>query len=39
MQFSSISLIDRSLSGATTLAQSGPGCDGNEKGTSAFPKD
>ena len=29
-QFSSIWLIDRTLSGATTLGQSGPGSDGNE---------
>ncbi len=28
---SSISLIDRTLSGATTLGQSGPGSDGNER--------
>ena len=30
MQFSSIQPIDRTLSGATTLKQSGPGSDGNE---------
>ena len=30
MQFSSIWPIDRTLSGATTLGQSGPGSDGNE---------
>ena len=30
MQFSSICLIDRTLSGATTLGQSGPGSDDNE---------
>ena len=35
--FSSIWPIDRSLSGATTLGQSGPGSDGNE-GYSIFPK-
>ena len=29
-KFSSIWLIDRTLSGATTLAQSGPGSDSNE---------
>ena len=33
IQFSSIWLIDRTLSGATTLGQSGPGSDGNEGGT------
>ena len=31
MQFSSIWCIDRTLSGATTLCQSGPGSDGNEE--------
>ena len=31
MQYSSIWLIDRTLSGATTLDQSGPGRDGNEE--------
>ena len=31
MQFSSIWPIDRTLSGATTLSQSGPGSDGNER--------
>ena len=36
-QFSSIWPIDRTLSGATTPDQSGPGSDGNE-GYSAFPK-
>ena len=30
VQFSSIWSIDRALSGATTLGQSGPGMDGNE---------
>ena len=30
-QFSSIRPIDRTLSGATTLGQSGPGSDGNER--------
>ena len=30
-QFSSISPIDRTLSGATTLGQNGPGSDGNEE--------
>ena len=30
LQFSSIGLIDRTLSGATTPGQSGPGSDGNE---------
>ena len=30
MQFSSVWPIDRTLSGATTLGQSGPGSDGNE---------
>ena len=30
-QFSSIWLIDGTQSGATTLAQSGPGSDGNER--------
>ena len=30
MQFSSIWPIDRTLSGATTLGQSGPGSNGNE---------
>ena len=30
MQFSSILPIDRTLSGATTVDQSGPGSDGNE---------
>ena len=30
MQFSSIQSIDRALSGATTLGQSGPGSNGNE---------
>ena len=30
MQFSSIWPIDRTLSGATTLGQSGPGSDGNK---------
>ena len=37
MQFSSSSPIDRTLSGATTLGQNGPGSNGNE-GDSAFPK-
>ena len=31
MQFSSIQPIDRTLSGAATLCQSGPGRDGNEE--------
>ena len=36
MQFSSIYPIDRALSGATILGQSGPGS--NAKGCSTFPK-
>ena len=31
MQFSSIWLIDRNLSGVTTLGQTGPGSKGNEE--------
>ena len=31
MHFSSIGPVDRTLSGATTLGQSGPGSDGNEQ--------
>ena len=37
MQFNSIGLIDRALSDATTLGQSGPGSDGNE-GVLHIPK-
>ena len=37
LQFSSIWPIDRNLSGATTLGQSGPGSDGND-GVHRIPK-
>ena len=37
MQFSSIQPIDRALSGATILGQSGPGSNGNE-GVLRIPK-
>ena len=37
-QFSSIWPIDRTLSGTTTLGQSGPGSDGNERVLRISPK-
>ena len=37
LQFSSIWPIDKTLSGATTLSQNGPGSDGNEGGLHIIP--